>query len=115
MCNRSEVTLIVNEILRTYRETYGEKLECVYLYGSYARGDYSESSDIDIAAIVKAERRQVQDDLKKVWDKSHDLELEYEVIVSPTAIPYEDFMTYRNILPYYRNIEQEGVLLDESA
>ena len=49
--------------------------------------------------------------LKKIWDVVSDLELDYEVIISPTVIPYSEFETFKDILPYYRNIVQEGVKL----
>jgi len=115
MCKINDVKLIVNEVYKSYKEIYGEKLDKVYLYGSYARGDYTEGSDIDIAALVKADRQEVQCELRKIWEKSHDLGLEYEVIISPTAIPLNEFIAYKSILPYYRNIEKEGILLGESA
>lgn len=44
-----------------------------------------------------------------MWDISSDLELEYGTIVSPTVIPYEEFERYKNDLPYYKNIQSEGV------
>ena len=47
--------------------------------------------------------------LKKVWDISSELELEYGTIVSPTVIPLEEFEKYKDDLPYYRNIQKEGV------
>ena len=37
------------------------------------------------------------------------LELEYGTIVSPTVIPFAEYEKYKNDLPYYRNIESEGV------
>lgn len=83
----------------------------IYLYGSYARGDYNTESDIDIMAIVKGERQELQNQLKKIWDVVSDLELDYEVVISLTVIPYSEFETYKDILPYYRNIVQEGVKL----
>ena len=49
--------------------------------------------------------------LKKVWDISANLELEYETIVSPTVIPYDEFEQYRNDIPYYMNIDKEGVVV----
>ena len=49
--------------------------------------------------------------LKTVWDYSCELELEYGTILSPTVIPYEEFETYKQDMPYYRNIEQEGVAI----
>ena len=68
-------------------------------------------SDIDIVAIVKGERQELQNQLKQIWDIVSDLELDYEVIISPTVIPYSEFEAYKDILPYYRNIAQEGVKL----
>ena len=37
----------------------------IFLYGSYARGDYDDESDIDIAAVVKGRRPELQDK----WNK----------------------------------------------
>ena len=47
----------------------------------------------------------------KICDVVSDLELDYDVIISPNVIPYAEFETYKEILPYYRNIAQEGVKL----
>ena len=55
--------------------------------------------------------RAVSKKMKKIWDVVSDLELDYEVIISPTVIPYTEFETYKDILPYYRNIAQEGAKL----
>ena len=34
---------------------YGERPEGVYLYGSYARGDFTEDSDIDVLLVLKGD------------------------------------------------------------
>lgn len=109
MCTKSELDTILRVIVESYRTVYGENLRRVLLYGSYARGDYDSESDIDIVAIVQGERGVLQEQLKQVWDVSSDLELEYGLILSPTVIPYEEFLQYQDDLPYYRNIAQEGV------
>ena len=51
----------------------------------------------------------MQEQLKKVWEASSDLELEYGTILSPTVIPYDEYVQYQQDLPYYRNIAEEGV------
>ena len=81
------------------------------VFGSYARGDYHTDSDVDVVAIVHGDRKTLQQQLKKVWDFSCELELEYDTILSPTVIPYEEFKQYQTVLPYYRNISQEGVVI----
>ena len=94
---------------QAYQSVYGESIVKIILYGSYARGNYQKDSDIDIVAIVEGERESLQKGLKNVWDISSDLELEYGTIVSPTVIPFVEYENYKNDLPYYRNIENEGV------
>ena len=44
---------ICRRVVAAYRKAYGSDIEAIYLYGSYARGDFDEDSDIDFAAIVK--------------------------------------------------------------
>ena len=46
-----------------------------------------------------------------MWDESAELELEYGTILSPTVIPYDEFEQYKEDLPYYRNIANEGVMI----
>ena len=103
MCTKNELNSILQKLTQIYRSVYGENLVQVILYGSYARGDYHTDSDVDVVAL--------QQQLKKVWDFSCELELEYDTILSPTVIPYEEFKQYQTILPYYRNISQEGVVI----
>ena len=91
-----------------YFSIYGTNVVKIVLYGSYARGDFDEESDIDIVAIVKGKREELQKKLRQIWDLSADLGLENDVVVSPMVIPYDEFMRYRESLPYYRNIEEEG-------
>ena len=111
MCTQFQLNEIMKAMVECYRSVYGNQIVDIVLYGSYARGDYTENSDIDIVAIVHGDRKILQEQLKKVWDSSCELELEYETILSPTVIPYEEFQRYQKELPYYRNIAQEGVIV----
>jgi predicted nucleotidyltransferase len=108
MCTVSQLNEISRVMAEAYRSVFGSDIMTIYLYGSYARGDYDSESDIDLAAIVKGDRRLLQDKLKKVWDISADVSLENDIIISPTVIPYDEFEEYKSVLPYYRNIEKEG-------
>lgn len=109
MCTKNELDSILQKLVKVYQSVYGDQIVKIVLYGSYARGDYDSESDVDIVALVHGNREALQAKLRKVWDASSDLELEFGTVLSPTVIPYEEYEQYRNDLPYYRNIAKEGV------
>ena len=109
MCTKNQLDAISAQMVTIYREIYGKAISGIYLYGSYARGDSDDGSDIDIVAIVKGNRSELQNRLRTIWDKSADIGLKNDVIVSPTVVPYDEFEEYKNILPYYKNIAEEGL------
>ncbi len=108
VCTEIEINNILKAIVECYRDVYGDEIVDIVLYGSYARGDYDQDSDVDIVAVVHGDRVELQKKLKIVWDVSAQLGLENDIVLSPTVIPYDEFVKYRQTLPYYRNIAQEG-------
>ena len=108
MCTEFQLSRITKVMVDCYRVVYGDDIFEIVLYGSYARGDYTEDSDIDIAAVVYGSRVDLQEKLKRVWEVSVEIGLENDIIVSPTVIPYDEFVKYKQSLPYYRNIAEEG-------
>lgn len=108
MCTEAQLGRIAKAMVDCYRVVYGNDIFEIVLYGSYARGDFAEDSDIDIVAVVHGSRLDLQEKLKQVWDVSAELGLENDIVVSPAVIPYDEFMKYKQSLPYYRNIAEEG-------
>lgn len=108
MCTEAQLSRITTAMVDCYRVVYGDDVVEIFLYGSYARGDYTENSDIDIVALVHGSREALQAKLKKIWELSSELGLENDIMVSPTVIPYDEFLEHKNTLPYYRSIVQEG-------
>ena len=103
------INIIIEVVKKAYQDVYGKDLVEILLYGFYARGDFDKFSDIDFAGIVKGNRLMLQTELKKVWEETNDISLEYEVMISPVVIPLEGYQEYKYDLPYYRNIDKEGV------
>ena len=104
--------VICQRVVECYKKIYGDAIKEIYLYGSYARGDFDEDSDIDFAAIVKGERLELQKKRHKVLDETLKMDLEYDIITSPNVIPADEFEKYKKEVPYYRNIVREGKRLD---
>ena len=100
---------ILSEIYVKVRQIIGDDIAEIILYGSYARGDFDNESDIDIAVIVDRNRLDLKKDRKELVSLMSDLSIKYEVVISITCIPLSDFTEYKEALPYYRNIDSEGV------
>ena len=106
---QTELNEILSRIIKCYQKLYGSSIVRIVLYGSYARHDNDSESDLDVAAIVHGSRKELQQKLYALWDMADDISLEYGIVISPTVIPYDEFIKYQYDLPYYRAIKDEGV------
>lgn len=99
---------ICRRVVAAYRKAYGDDIEAIYLYGSYARGDFDEDSDIDFAAIVKGDPIEISKKRDLVWSELSRMDLELDVITSPMVISSAIFNEYKNEGGYYENVFKEG-------
>lgn len=93
------------------KEYLGESLKNVILYGSYARGDYNENSDIDIMILVTLSEVEIKQFENGIYDIAVDLELKYGKVLSPIIKNQEFFEYWSDTLPFYRNVKMEGIRL----
>ena len=109
---RSVSNLGLNNLMKeTYSalsSVFGEKLDEVWLYGSYARGDFDAESDIDIMALVDLPKEQLATYRRKVSDLSSDLDLKYDVLLSIKLQDKATFLRFSNTLPLFQNVMREG-------
>ena len=105
----------MQELLKQYvkkiRQIYGKSLAAVILYGSYARGDYTSDSDIDIMILVNSSEKEIQCSRSQVSDVTYDFNMEHDVLIMPIVKAVEHFRYWLPVYPFYQNIEQEGVNL----
>ena len=101
--------MIVKDLKAELSESAQNKLEAVVLYDSYARGDYDDDSDIDIMVRVICTRDQLENYRHILSDVASSLSLEYNVMVSVSVVDTETFNRYRRHLPYFENVEREGI------
>lgn len=95
------------------KDIYGDSLMKIVLYGSYARGEQTEESDVDIAVILKAgNTEKMHDDM---IDVVVDYELDQGVTLSVISIEIEQYKTWNKTLPFYKNIDKEGIVLWKAA
>ena len=85
---------------------YGDRLKAVYLYGSYARGDYRQGSDVDVL-ILLSDYKNYWEELRRSTELASDISLEYDVTVSRLIM--KEIQWKESDMPVLRNIHEEGV------
>ena len=90
-------------------ERFGDKLVSVILYGSYARGDYEEDSDIDIMILVDMDAITLSRYQTEFSHFGTGVDLRYDVLTSFFLQDKNTFDSWKNILPFYQNVIAEGV------
>ena len=91
---------------------FHDSIISITLYGSVARGTQTEESDIDIAVIVKSYTKEMHE---MMTDLVVDLEVEYNKVLSVILIDYDKFKEWENIMPFYKNVKKEGIVLWQAA
>jgi len=104
MLNETEKKAI-DELIEKLKLIYGDNLVKVILYGSKARGDSREDSDIDIMIILRDFKNKVEE-IKKVSAIVSSINFIYEVFISPVILRKKDY-EIANIL-LVRNVIKEG-------
>ncbi len=98
---------VAEAFARDVRKLLGDNVIEVILFGSVARGEASEESDVDILVIVK---KTPWDSQKKLADLVVDYLLKYSIYVSPKVLSVEEFEFMKGInSAFYINVSREGV------
>ena len=105
------VGTILDHFVDGIKNILGSHLEQIILYGSYARGDYNEHSDIDIMILVSLDESEKDKVLREISDFAFDLELEHDILLSPVIKNTKYFKEWVNIIPFFSNVMNEGVVL----
>lgn len=109
--NDDIINKIKLEVPGMVRELMKEDLIEIVLYGSCARGDYTEDSDIDIALITKSDRVEAQRYTGELAVIATEFAMRYFVVVNFVCLPYKEFVEKKVWYAYFRNIEREGEVL----
>lgn len=109
MCSENQLSMILDRIGKTAINVFGEKLNNVYLYGSYARGNQTSESDIDIMVIADVSSDELYKYKMPFLTETSELGLENDVVITVTLKDFKTFNKYADVLPFYRNVIKEGV------
>ena len=80
-------------------------IEKVILFGSYARGDASETSDVDLVVESGGKMRN-----SKIFSLGGDL-----LVALPVRVDVYDILEIKESSPLYKNIREDGIVIYETA
>lgn len=97
---------ILTELRRYLAELYGERLVYVVLFGSQARGDAVEGSDIDLLIVLNGHVYPGLE-IDRTGNFVAAMSLEHDVLISTVFVSENDFVFSR--MPLMKNVRQEGI------
>ena len=109
--NQRKINIVKEEATNMVSELMKEDLVEVILYGSCARGDFMEDSDVDLALITKCSRleaKKYDEDLAYI---ATTLAMKYFEIVNFVCLPFDEFTEKKVWYAYFQNIDKEGEVL----
>ncbi|MBK6765360.1 MAG: nucleotidyltransferase domain-containing protein [bacterium] len=99
---------ILAELKQRLTELYGERLSQLILFGSQARGDATEDSDVDVLVVLEGEV-----DLEEEVRRTSDLRLEYSLekgtLICPVFTSKKRYQERNS--PLLMNVQREGLRL----
>ena|SRR5271157_4136045 len=102
----TRIRKLMKELNEGLIRIYGDQLKAVYLYGSYARGDYRQGSDVDVMVLLR-DYKSYWEELRRSSDYISDISLKYDVTVS--CLIMKEIQWKESDMPVLRNIRKEGV------
>lgn len=111
MCTKFKLQTVLEKVKGVSEQLFGEDLNRIIRYGSYARGDNTEESDIDIMIVLNCDTDKVKKLRSLTTEMASDISLEQEVFLSILLRDKKHFEDNIDFLPFYQNIMREGIMV----
>ena len=101
------------ELVQGLTDIFRNNISMIILYGSAARGNATQESDVDIAIVV---RSQMDDATRRRFlSWAADMDIRYERVFSIVDIQETNMKKWEDVLPFYKNVKKEGIILWKAA
>lgn len=107
----SNVKRTINDFIKKVKEILGDRVKKIILYGSYARGDFNKNSDVDIMILTDLNEKEIEEYRDKISNIAFEIQLEEEIYISPIIKNIDKYNERIKIIPFYMNVQKEGVEL----
>lgn len=105
------VKKLLLQFLNDLQIILGDSISKSLVYGSYARGDYSEFSDVDLMILVTLSEKEIHQKRNAVYDLAFDYFMQYGIDISPIVKNIHHFKEWSEVSDFYKNVLREGITL----
>lgn len=102
------VSTALQELKQALVNLFGQRIRGLYLYGSYARGDFCEHSDVDVLVALEGQVKPSRE-IDRVSEAVSDICLRHDLLIAVYPVPAEWLVERKS--PLFENIRREGVIL----
>jgi predicted nucleotidyltransferase len=105
----SLIRIALSELQSALRKIYGEHAPVLLLYGSYARGDASVDSDVDVVLLYS---RDIQPgkEIYQLREILSTLNLRYQILISVLPVSVKQYQNAKTA--FWKNVQREAVPFD---
>jgi uncharacterized protein len=103
-----DLSILLDRLALELKELYGERYRGMVLYGSYARGEADEGSDVDVLLLLEGEVNQTRE-LLRAEEVEWPLSLEAGYTISLLPVSVDAYQSSEQ--PFLRNARGEGIAL----
>ncbi|MBR1642143.1 MAG: nucleotidyltransferase domain-containing protein [Butyrivibrio sp.] len=109
--NRKDIDYACEEMKKSVPELFRNHLKKMIVYGSAARDDYTEDSDIDIAILTDLDRESVKKYDYSLMDIVTEIAMHSDAIVEYICLPIDEFNQKKDWYGYFQSIQNEGIVI----
>ena len=100
------IQTIIRETEQELQKLYSTRLKELIMFGSFARGDFTEDSDIDLLLLLE-NMEDIASERSRYFPIISQLSLKYDTVIS--VIPYSVNEFHSKSTPFTLNVAKEGV------
>jgi predicted nucleotidyltransferase len=107
--SEEQLDYITQKVAEEARTVFDNTLREVILYGSYARGDHKQWSDVDIMILADVDELTAKKLDGELTKRLSNLDYRMNMLLSTIVVPFSRFEYFNEYYPFYMNVRKDGV------
>ena len=109
MYSLHEIRTIISHLHESLQSVFPQEQFDVILFGSYARNDADNRSDIDVMFLVDSSRQTIQEKQWQIGEAAAKVLLDFGIVVSPIVENRAYYHANADLPPFFKSVQREGI------